>query len=111
MSDTMIYSALVIGVMALVTVAIRVVPFVLFDRGNTPPKWVETLGKLLPPACMSVLVIYCLRNIDITSGNHGLPDLICVAVAMGLHAWKRNTLLSICVSTILYMVLIQLIFV
>ena len=95
---------------ALVTALIRFIPFLLFDHGHKPPHWIRALGSLLPPACMSVLVVYCLRNISLTSTNHGIPDLVCVALTMALHAWKRNTLLSICVGTLLYMLLVQVVF-
>ena len=56
---------------------------------------------------MSMLVVFCLRNVDFLGGSHGIPELICVGVAMALHAWKRNTLLSIGISTVLYMIIVQ----
>ena len=65
------------------------------------------MGKVLPPAIMSMLVVFCLKNVDFLGGSHGLPELICVGVAMALHAWKRNTLLSIGISTVLYMIIVQ----
>lgn len=108
--SSVMHAVFIIAVMAIVTFAIRLVPFLLFDHGQEPPAWIVTLGNLLPPACMSVLVVYCVRNISLLQGNRGIPDFLCIAVAMLLHAWKRNTLLSICVSTILYMVCVQLIF-
>ncbi len=101
---------MILLVMAGVTFAIRVTPFLLFGRGQQPAHWVTALGALLPPACMSVLVVYCVRNISFTTGSHGIPELLCIGVAMTLHAWKRNTLLSIVVSTVLYMILVQLVF-
>lgn len=55
-----------------------------------------------------MLLVYCLRNINLTEGNHGLPELLCVGVAMLMHGWKRNTLLSIGVSTVIYMIIIQI---
>lgn len=105
MSDK--YIIMVIIVMTLVTMLLRFLPFILFDHGEHPPKWITYLGKVLPPAVMSMLLIYCIRNIDLFAGTHGLPELVCVAVAMLLHSWKRNTLLSIGVSTVLYMVMIH----
>ena len=54
-----------------------------------------------------MLVVFCLRNVDFLGESHGIPELICVAVAMALHAWKRNTLLSIGISTVLYMIIVQ----
>ena len=65
------------------------------------------VGEGMPRACMSVLVVYCLRGIDPAAGTHGVPELLCAAAAALLHCWKRNTLLSICVSTALYMLLVQ----
>lgn len=106
MSTTM-HAFLLVVVAAAVTIGIRALPFFIFDHGQEPPKWVTYLGGVLPPAVMSVLVLYCIRNIDLMSGNHGIPDILCLLVTMGLHAWKRNTLLSICVGTALYMILIQ----
>lgn len=100
----------VILVMAVVTYLIRMVPFFLFDRGGSLPKWVEYLGKVLPAAIMSVLLVYCVRSVDLAGGSHGIPELVGIGVAVGLHAWKRNTLLSIAVSTVVYMLLVQLVF-
>lgn len=97
-----------IAVAALVTILIRFLPFFIFDHGQEPPHWITYLGGVLPPAVMSVLVLYCIRNINLTGGNHGIPDILCILVTMGLHVWKRNTLLSICVGTALYMLLVQM---
>ena len=56
------------------------------------------------------MVVYCLKNVSIVSGSHGLPELIAIAITVGLHLWKRQTLLSIAGGTIAYMLLIQLVF-
>ena len=103
-----VHTLLIIGVMALVTLFTRALPFLLFDHGERPPRWVTYLGQVLPPAIMALLVVYCLRNIDLLAGNHGLPQLICVAVAALLHLWKGNTLVSIFGATALYMALIRI---
>ena len=101
------YIITVIAVMAIVTILLRFLPFIIFDRGEKLPRWISYLGKVLPPAIMSMLLVYCLRNINLLEGNHGFPELICIGVAMLIHNWKRNTLLSIGVSTLLYMIIIQ----
>lgn len=93
--------------MSIVTILLRFLPFLIFDHGKQLPNWISYLGKVLPPAIMSMLLVYCLRNINFVSGNHGIPELICVGVTMLIHNWKRNTLLSIGVSTVLYMIIIQ----
>ena len=69
------------------------------------------LGKLLPCAVMSMLVVYCLRNMDFTGASHALPEIIAAAVVVLLHVWRRNTLLSIVAGTVVYMLLVQLVFV
>lgn len=97
-----------IGLIAIVTMLLRFIPFILFDRGEQLPKWVAYLGKVLPPAVMSMLLIYCIRNINLTEGKHGLPELICIGIAAALHSWKGNTLISIGVSTLLYMIIVQM---
>ena len=106
MSDK--YIIMLIAVAAIVTALLRFLPFIIFDHGEQLPKWIIYLGKVLPPAIMSMLLVYCVRNINLVEGNHGFPELICIAVAMLLHNWKRNTLLSIGVSTLLYMIVIHI---
>lgn len=114
MSHDVLYSAVAILVMAAVTFGDRLLPFLIFGggkKGGEPPKWVRYLGEVLPPAVIALLIVYCLRNISLFSAGHGLPELLCVAVAALLHLWKGNELLSIFGSTVLYMVLVQLVFV
>lgn len=108
MSDTYILSVIVVA--ALVTAATRFLPFLIFGNGKKTPDIIVYLGKVLPYAIMGMLVVYCLKNVSFISAPFGLPELIgCAAVAV-LHIWKRNTLLSIGVGTVLYMVLVQLVF-
>lgn len=99
-----------IALCALATMLTRFLPFLLFSSRRPTPKYVQYLGKALPPAIFGMLVIYCLKNVSIVSGSHGLPELIAIAVTVGLHLWKRQTLLSIAGGTIAYMLLIQLVF-
>ena len=89
----------------------RWLPFLMFPENKQPPKVVLYLGRVLPPAMMGLLVVYSLRNTDILSGSHGLPEAIAVTVTAGLHLWRRSTLLSILAGTAVYMLLVQLVFV
>ena len=118
-----------IAVMAIVTFLTRFLPFLLFDRGDSPPKLVLYLGRVLPPAVIAMLIVYCLRNPSVTADGSltanlpGLlvpvvsffvgwaPQLIAGLVVIVLHAWKRNNLLSIFGGTVLYMFLVQVVFV
>ena len=100
--------AILIAVMAVVTMLLRFLPFLIF-RKQTPP-YITYLGKVLPSAIIGMLVIYCLKDVSLTSHPHGLPELIAAACVVGLQAWKRNSLLSILSGTLVYMVLIQTVF-
>lgn len=88
----------------------RFLPFLLFPADKATPKVIERLGKLLPGAVFSLLVVYCLKNVELLSGTHGLPEAIAIAGVMLLHLWKRQMLLSIAGGTVLYMILVQTIF-
>lgn len=97
-------------VIALVTAALRFLPFVIFGGGRKVPRFVSYLGRVLPYSIMAMLVVYCLKGISIIKAPFGLPELISVALVAVLHVWKRNTLLSIVVGTVCYMVLVQVMF-
>ena len=99
-----------VGAVTLGTITTRFLPFLLFPDSKPVPKVVEYLGRTLPAAMMGLLVVYCLRNVDIAAAPHGLPELIALAAVTALHLWKRNVLLSIGVGTALYMVLVQAVF-
>ena len=92
------------------TVITRFLPFAVFNARKPTPQYIHYLGELLPGAIFAMLVIYCLRNVSLLSGSHGLPELIGIAVTVGLHLWKRQMLLSIAGGTICYMLLVQLVF-
>lgn len=101
---------LIIFVMVIGTLVTRFLPFLLFPAGTKTPKFVDYLGKTLPFATMALLVVYCLKGVQITAAPHGLPELIAVVVIVILHWMKGNSLLSIGAGTILYMILVQKVF-
>ncbi|MGF6990909.1 branched-subunit amino acid transport protein AzlD [Lachnospiraceae bacterium PF1-21] len=110
MPISIIRSLIIILLVALTTFATRVIPFLLFPKGKEIPKIIQYLGKVLTPAIIGMLVVYCLRGTQVFSGSHGVPELIAVALTAGLHLWKRNNLLSIGAGTICYMFLVQVVF-
>ena len=99
-----------IAAVVLGTMLTRFLPFLLFPAGKATPRYVQYLGKALPGAVFGLLVVYCLKNVSLLSGSHGLPELISILVVAGLHLWKRQMLLSIAGGTICYMLLVQLVF-
>ena len=51
-----------------------------------------------------------MKDVPFLSAPFGAPEIIgCVIVAL-LYIWKRNSLLSIGVGTVSYMLMVQLIF-
>ena len=101
-------AGILVATMATVTILLRFLPFLVF-KGKTP-KYISYLGEVLPSAIIGMLVIYCLRNTDIISAPHGLPELIAAAIVVGLQIWKRNSLVSILSGTIAYMLMVQFVF-
>ncbi|MBE6970310.1 MAG: branched-chain amino acid transporter AzlD [Ruminococcaceae bacterium] len=104
------HSLLIVLVVTVMTLATRALPFLIFGGKKQPPKTIMYLGRVLPCAIMAMLVVYCLKNVSLTAWPHGIPEAIGVALAAALHVWKRNTLLSIAASTVVYMLLVQLVF-
>lgn len=107
---TLAQQIVTIALCALGTMATRFLPFLVFSDKRPTPKYISYLGKALPAAIFVMLVVYCLRNVSLLSGSHGLPELIAIAVTVGVHLWKRQTLLSIAGGTVCYMLLVQLVF-
>jgi len=107
---TLTEEILTIGLCALATMLTRFLPFLVFRADKPTPKYIRYLGKALPAAIFGMLVVYCLKNVDVTAGAHGVPELLAIAVVTGLHLWKRNMLLSIGGGTVCYMLLVQFVF-
>ncbi len=107
---TVTQQLITIAVVALGTMLTRFLPFLVFPEGKPTPRYVQYIGKALPGAVFGLLVIYCLKNVSLFAGSHGLPELIAIAVVVLLHLWKRQMLLSIAAGTVCYMLLVQLVF-
>lgn len=91
------------------TMITRFLPFAIFPADKKTPKIVQYFGKVLPASVFGLLVIYCLKNVSLFTGNHALPEVISILVVVLLHLWKRQMLLSIAGGTICYMIIIQFI--
>lgn len=101
-------TALILGTIALVTAFTRVLPYALFGGRRALPEMVRYLGQVLPCAIMVILVVYCLRNLQLGAYPHGLPALISAALVAGLQLWRKNALVSIVAGTACYMLLLRL---
>ena len=99
-----------IAMAVLGTVTTRFLPFILFPAGKPTPKYIQYLGRVLPAAVFGMLVVYCLKNVTLLGGSHGIPEAVAIAAVVLLHRWKSQMLLSIAGGTILYMLLVQIVF-
>lgn len=104
------HSILLIAVISLVTMLLRFLPLWIFGNGQQTPEIIQYLGKVLPYAIMGMLVVFCLKGVTFISAPYGLPELIACGVVVGLHIWKRNTAVSIVGGTVVYMLLVQMVF-
>ena len=104
------HSVLLIVVISVVTMLLRFLPLWIFGNGQQTPAVIQYLGKVLPYAIMGMLVVFCLKSVSFVSAPHGLPELIACGIVVGLHIWKRNTAVSIVGGTVVYMLLVQLVF-
>ena len=105
-----LHAALMIAVIALVTAALRFLPFLIFGENRKTPPLIAYLGQVLPYAIMGMLVVYCLKGVSLVAAPFGIPEILGCAVVTLLHVWKRNTLLSIGAGTVCYMLLVQFVF-
>ncbi len=110
MTMTIFQQVITIALCAMGTMVTRYLPFLVFSGKKPTPRYIQYLGKALPSAIFGMLVIYCLKDVNLLTGNHALPELIAVVVTVGLHFWKRQMLLSIAGGTVCYMLLIQYVF-
>ena len=99
-----------IAMVVLGTMLTRFLPFLLFPADRPVPGFIRYLGKVLAPAVFGLLVVYCLKGVNLFDGGHGIPEAVGILVTAGLHLWKRQILLSIAGGTIVYMLLVQLVF-
>ena len=104
----MAHSLALVAVMAAVNALSRYLPFWVFSRGV--PRAVVYLGRVLPPAIMGMLVVYCLRNMTFLAAPYGAAEMIGAALVVLVHKWRHNTMLSLVAGTACYMLLTQTVF-
>lgn len=107
---TLYQQIITIGLCIAGTMLTRFLPFIVFRENKKTPAYIQYIGKFLPSAVFGMLVVYCLKNVNILQGSHGLPEAISILATGGLHIWKRQMLLSIAAGTICYMLLIHFVF-
>ena len=104
------HSLIIILVMGLVTLATRILPVLIFGRNEKIPKYIMYLGKVVPYTAMGLLIVYCFKDVSVVQKPHALPDLIAMSVVIISYLWKRNAIFSVVIGTVLYMLLVQMVF-
>ena len=104
------HAFLIILIIGVVTLATRLLPVLVFGRGKKVPDYILYLGKVVPYTAMGLLIVYCLKDVSVIQTPHAIPELAALAVVVGTYLWKRNTIFSVVIGTVVYMVLIQLVF-
>lgn len=107
---TLTQQIVTIALCAFGTMITRFLPFIVFRSDKPTPKYIQYIGNALPPAIFGMLVIYCLKDVSLFGGSHGIPEAIAIIAVIALHLWKRNMLLSIAGGTVCYMLLVQFVF-
>ena len=105
------HAMIIMLVMGGCVILTRILPVLIFGRSAQVPEFILYLGKVIPYTAMGLLIVYCLRDVSVLSGTHGLPELIAMAVVVASYLWKRNTIVSVVIGTAVYMVLLQMVFV
>lgn len=101
---------LTVAAVVLATMLTRFLPFILMGARRQTPPFVQYLGRVLPCAVFAMLIVYCLKNVEIFAGTHGLSEFLAIAATIALHVLKRQMLLSIAGGTAAYMLLVQFVF-
>ena len=101
---------LIVAAMMLGTLVTRFLPFLLFPAGRETPPFISFLSNSLPFASIGLLVVYCLKDVNLLAGSHGIPQLLAITLIAVLHRRFNNSLLSIGAGTAAYMLLVQTVF-
>lgn len=104
-------AAIMLAIFAFCTFFTRYIAFFAFPPGRKTPPYILYLGKVLPFAITSMLIVYCLKNISFFAAPYALPEFIAIAVVALIFLRLKNSLLAIAAGTVVYMVLVQSVFV
>lgn len=111
MISTVQQSLIIVAMVTVGTVLTRFLPFILFPDNRETPQYIRYLGKVLPFAVIGLLIVYCLKSVSVLSAPYGIPEGIAIGCIVLSQLWKSNTFLSIGGGTVLYMILVQFVFI
>ena len=100
------HTIILIAAASIVTIILRAIPFLIFNGKNQMPASVKKVVDALPPAIISVLVVYCVKDYVLVPGSETVAAFTAIIAVALVHLWKKNTLFSIALGTVIYMILI-----
>ena len=95
-------------VVVLGTILTLFLPYLVFTERRRIPQVITDLGRLLPPAVFGLLVIYCLRNVDILNPTQLVPTAAALVITAALFFWRRDMLLPMAGGTLAYMMVMRM---
>ena len=93
---------------ALATFITRATPFFYALRNYKSNPYLDAIEKHMGMMIMVVLVCYGLKDTKFSEYPYGLSEIVAVFTAVLVHLKFKNALLSIVVSTGIYMLLIRI---
>lgn len=110
MTLTPVQTMTIICMVTIGTMITRFLPFLVFQGTKLNNSYISYLGQVLPYSVIGLLVVYCLKSVNFKSPSYWIPEAIAIICIIALHYWKENSLLSIGVGTVIYMLLVQFVF-
>lgn len=102
------YLFLATAVMFAMTYALRAFPFLIFGKGRRTPGLILYIGRVISPAVIAALIVYCLKGTKFTAPLYGGAEIAALLICFILHKTLHNPLISILGSTAVYMAMVQL---
>lgn len=96
--------------MIIATQLTRWLPFLIFPEQKAQPNWLNFLSERLPYASLGLLVMYALKDVQLTQAPYGASELISLGFITVIHTKFHNTLLSIGLGSLLYLFLFNFVF-
>ena len=110
MSAKALYALTVLLAVGALSFLLRALPFLLFGGRKEPPAVVKYVGRVLAPAAIAMLVVYCYAGEmakELATACDAAAPFLAGVVTIALQLWRRNPLVSILVGTAIYMALVH----
>ena len=110
MSDKALYALTVLLAVGALSYLLRALPFLLFGGRKESPAVVKYVGRVLAPAAIAMLVVYCYAGEmakDFATACAAAAPFAAGVATVALQLWRRNPLVSILIGTAIYMALVH----